>query len=171
MRSMRSAAFGLMACLLLMASAARAADTFVDCPPGSSKKEEGSYSWCEPSVCNADTDCTPNVCREAGLCMQVGSLNKPGEPDGGAKLMATQICAEDKQCPTKQTCSKMKRCLTPAQASKSELPIPPAPEAKKSSCGCETVGAGSTSSLGFAALGLSALLVRARRRGSRRKSL
>jgi len=165
---MRSAAFVIAG---LLVTSVASAETFVDCPPGSAKKEEGAFSWCAPSVCNADTDCTPNVCREVGLCMQVGSLNKPGEPDGGAKLMATQICAEDKQCPTKQTCSKLKRCVTPAQASKIDVPAPaPATEPKKSSCGCETVGASSNASFGVAAFGITVLLVRARRCGSRRKS-
>lgn len=168
---MRSLA--VLATVLLFASNA-SAETFVDCPPGSSKKEEGSYSWCQPTVCENDTQCTPDVCRPVGLCMQVGSLNKPGEPDGGARLIATQICQEDKQCPTQQTCSLMKRCVSKAQADKLADGAPaetPAEAPKKSSCGCEAVGVrDARGPAGVAAFALSALLVRARRRGARRKS-
>ena len=168
---MRSLA--VLATVLLFASNA-SAETFVDCPPGSSKKEEGSYSWCQPTVCENDTQCTPDVCRPVGLCMQVGSLNKPGEPDGGARLIATQICQEDKQCPTQQTCSLMKRCVSKAQADKLADRAPaetPAEAPKKSSCGCEAVGVrDARGPAGVAAFALSALLVRARRRGAQRKS-
>jgi hypothetical protein len=164
----------VVAALLLVTSTASAADTFVECPPGSTKKEEGTYSWCQPTVCDNDTQCTPNVCRSAGLCMQVGSLNKPGEPDGGARLIATQICQEDKQCPTQQTCSVMKRCLTQAQADKmaANAPATTTEPPKKSSCGCSVIGAkGEARPAAIdAALGLSGLLVLARRRGARRKS-
>jgi hypothetical protein len=174
---MRSLA--VAAALLLTTSVASAADTFVECPPGSTKKEEGTYSWCQPTVCENDTQCTPNVCRSAGLCMQVGSLNKPGEPDGGARLIATQICQEDKQCPTQQTCSVMKRCVTQAQADKmaANTPATTTEAPKKSSCGCSVIGAKddrengfSPSTYGFAGFALSGLLVLARRRGARRKS-
>lgn len=158
------------------ADAFAAAEAFVECPPGSTKKEEGTYSWCQPSVCDSDPQCAPNVCRQVGLCMQVGSLNKPGEPDGGARLIATQICQEDKQCPTQQTCSVKMRCVSQAQADKiaANTPAPANAEpAKKSSCGCSVIGADDSrlrTSSGLGALALSALLVRARRRGSRRKS-
>ena len=170
----------VVAALLLVTSTASAADTFVECPPGSTKKEEGTYSWCQPTVCDSDPQCSPNVCRPVGLCMQVGSLNKPGEPDGGARLIATQICQEDKQCPTQQTCSLMKRCVTQAQADKiaANPPATTTTEApKKSSCGCSVIGAKDESQEGFrdstyglSAFALSALLVLARRRGARRKS-
>lgn len=173
---MRCIAFAIP--LLLVAQNAFAADAFVECPPGSTKQEEGSYTWCQPSVCGDDTQCAPNVCRPVGLCMQIGSLNKPGEPDGGQRLIATQICQEDKQCPTQQTCSLLKRCVSQAQADKlaaNAAPATPAEPAKKSGCGCETVGvrrgsSGNPGALGAFGVALSALLVRAARRGSRRKS-
>lgn len=158
--------------LFVARSALAATDTFVECPPGSTKQEEGSYSWCQPSVCGDDTQCAPNVCRPVGLCMQIGSLNKPGEPDGGQRLIATQICQEDKQCPTQQTCSLLKRCVSQAQADKlaaNAVPATPADPPKKSGCGCDAVGS-SSSGLGAFAVAFSALLVRAARRGSRRKS-
>jgi hypothetical protein len=167
---MRRRALVLTLPLLFVARVAGAAEAFVECPPGSTKKDEGGFSWCQPTVCDNDAQCAPNVCRPVGLCMQIGSLNEPGEPDGGARLMATQICQEDKQCPTKQTCSQMKRCVTQAQADKlTTSPPPAAPETKKSSCGCSAIGLpaeGAESAL--AAFALSALLVRARRRGARR---
>lgn len=170
---MRSLA--LVAGLLLVTSTASAADTFVECPPGSTKKDEGGFSWCQPTVCDNDTQCAPNVCRPVGLCMQIGSLSKPGEPDGGARLIATQICQEDKQCPTQQTCSLHARCVTQAQADKLAANAPAkttSEPAKKSSCGCSVIGANDSAATHYSlgALGISALLVLARRRGSRRKS-
>lgn len=181
---MRSPALLVAAAVVLTAPVA-AAQTFVECPPGSYRMDERGFSWCQPTVCENDSMCNPNVvCRPVGLCMQLGALSKPGEPDGGARLMVTQICGEDRTCPQNQTCSVHGRCVTPTQAEKlgvmdKKVGAPPAPsaapeptETKKSSCGCEAVGAGGRGGAGLfgVALGLSALLVRAGRRGSRRRA-
>ncbi|MFO0736823.1 MAG: hypothetical protein U0270_13140 [Labilithrix sp.] len=178
-----------VAASLLTASAA-SADVFVECPPGSYRMDEKGFSWCQPTVCENDSMCNPNIlCRPLGLCMMVGTLSKPGEPDGGQRLMVTQLCGEDKTCPQNQTCSMLGRCLTADNATKlgviDKKPGAPAPsaapsatpatpaEGKKSSCGCSVIGAPESERATVVSLGavaLSALLVRARRRGSRRKS-
>ena len=167
--------------LTLSTSTARAED---DCPPGSVHKTEDGFTWCEPTVCANDGQCKPNeVCRSIGLCMQVGSVTDAATEDAGKRLVVTQRCVagalagDPSYCPQKQTCSELNRCVTKAAAEKMGIldrpSAPPAAgangEAKKSSCGCDVVGArtGSTGAIAFG-LALSLLAVRTRSRGSRR---
>lgn len=174
----------VVAALTLSTSTARAED---DCPPGSVHKTEDGFTWCEPTVCANDGQCKPNeVCRPIGLCMQVGSLAGAATEDAGKRLVVTQRCVagavagDPSYCPQKQTCSELNRCVTKAAAEKMGLldrpSAPPASsatgassEAKKSSCGCDVVGArsGSTGAIAFG-LAVSLLAVRTRSRGSRR---
>jgi hypothetical protein len=129
-----------------------------DCPPGSLYRSMEGFSWCEPTVCQADAQCAPNeVCRSVGLCMQVGALTQDAATlggDAGKRLVVTQRCAPDKTCPQATVCSEMGRCLSRATADKmgilttassaspaSSDKTPAAPGEKKSACGCRAVGA------------------------------
>src|SRR5687768_3138511 len=78
-----------------------------DCPAGSKLKSEGGFSWCEPSVCLNDGNCSPSeVCRPVPLCVEVGKLDeRTSTKDAAQKLVATQRCAPDDTCPSTQTCS------------------------------------------------------------------
>lgn len=145
-----------------------------DCPPGSVSKTEDGYSWCEPTVCMNDGQCKPNeVCRPVALCMEVGTLSERATTDGSNKLVVTQRCGPDKACPTTQTCSDLSRCVTKAAAEKmgilaassataTNAPEPP----KKSSCGCDAVGA-ERGAAGFVLIGLLGCLFSARVRAAR----
>lgn len=140
-------------------------------------KSENGFSWCEPSVCLNDTNCSPSeVCRPVPLCVEVGKLDERNSTkDAAQRLVATQRCAPDETCPSTQTCSKMSRCVTKAQADKmgmtsapgaSASSAPAAGETKKSSCGCRVVGMrdGEGSAFGsLVGLGLAALAIGSRR--------
>lgn len=137
-----------------------------DCPAGSKSKSEGGFTWCEPSVCMNDGNCSPSeVCRPVPLCVEVGKLGEQNSvKDAAQKLVATQRCAPDETCPSTQTCSKMSRCVSKAEAEKmgmatapgaSASAAPPAGgEAKKSSCGCIVVGERARGADGAALAGL-----------------
>ena len=178
MRSPFAFTFALLAFVLLGASAAHADE---DCPPGSVHKTQDSFSWCEPTVCATDGQCSPNeVCRSVGLCMEVGTLADAATGDGGKRLVVTQRCAPDKTCPQKQTCSDLGRCLSKSAAEKMGiLAATPAAstssatagsaDTKKSACGCEVVGiSSSTSPLAAVAVGLVVTALRRRRLVARR---
>ncbi len=168
---------------LAVVASARAAWALDDCPPGSSARSEGSFTWCEPSVCVNDGQCRPDeVCRNVALCMQVGKTDTGGPSvakDAGAqRLVATQRCGPDKTCPDTTVCSDMGRCLAKTTADKMGLLTPAASAAPASSadgakasggkCGCSTPGARDVG--GGLALGLAvvALGVLGRRRTDRR---
>lgn len=160
---------------------ALAASPPIDCPIGSTGKAEGENTWCEPSVCETEAQCSPGqVCREVPLCIQVGTLDKA---DAGAKLaaptagstrlLAISRCGENRKCAADAVCSDKKRCVDRGAADRMTAPLPmpstassaAAPEAKKSACGCHTPGApqrGTGAALlgGLLALGL---VVRRRR--------
>jgi len=161
-----------------------------DCPPGSLFKNQDGFSFCEPTVCVNDGMCNPNeVCRPVPLCMQVGALTTDASSqsvDASKRLVVTQRCGPDKQCPQSTVCSDMSRCITKAQADKMGLlnagssgagtpgTSPAASSsaaptegaaAKKSACGCEVVGSparGFEAGLSVAALA-AMLLLRKRR--------
>jgi len=120
-----------------------------ECPAGSTLKNEEGFTWCQPSVCKDDANCSPSeVCRPIPLCVQVGKLDKKQDAkDAAERLVATQRCAQDDTCPDTTTCSKMSRCIGKAAADKMGLLSAPgasasaAPaETKKSSCGCVVAG-------------------------------
>ena len=157
---------------ILLHAGGAAAD---DCPPGSVQKNQDSFGWCEPTVCQTDAQCGLNeVCRNVPLCMQVGNVASPGaSPDAGQRLVVTQRCAPDKSCPQTTVCSDLGRCLSRNAAEKMGVLAPPVaapvlgPD-KKSSCGCETVGARARGGAGGGALVLLGLaLLSSRRSGSR----
>ena len=143
-----------------------------DCPAGSRLKSEAGFSWCEPSVCQNDGNCSPSeVCRPVPLCVQVGKLDEQASTkDAAQKLVATQRCAPDKTCPATTTCSDMTRCVSKADAEKMGMSSPPAAsaaspaaETKKSSCGCTVAGGPGESRLGLGALAAIGLAVGSRR--------
>jgi uncharacterized protein (TIGR03382 family) len=161
--------------IVAVAKTAYAAD---DCPPGSVYKSQEGYSWCEPTVCENDGQCsTSEVCRPVALCMQVGALTAGAAALGDAskRLVVTQRCAPDKTCPQTTVCSDMKRCVSKAAAEKMGLltqsSAPPASSAptgaEKKSCGCEAVGS-KTNGAGVLAVafGLSIAMLRRRRQGA-----
>lgn len=168
----RSSLVTLVLASLLLASPAYALD---DCPPGSVQKSQDGFTWCEPTVCSNDGQCNPNeVCRPVGLCMQVGTLSTAPGGDGGQRLVVTQRCAPDKTCPQKQTCSDLNRCVSKAAAEKmgllgaaSAAPAPGGSEPKKSSCGCDVVGAQHEGAILFAVGSLVVFAARRRRRTGR----
>lgn len=146
-----------------------------DCPAGSKMKSENGFSWCEPSVCLNDTNCSPaEVCRPVPLCVEVGKLDERNSTkDAAQRLVATQRCAPDETCPSTQTCSKMSRCVSKAQADKMGMATAPgasassaAPaggEAKKSSCGCLVVGTHGSDGAALLGLALAAVAIGSRR--------
>jgi hypothetical protein len=171
----------LVGAFLLSSSTARADE---DCPPGSVHKAEDGFSWCEPTVCTNDGQCKPNeVCRPVALCMQVGTLGDAASDAAGKRLVVTQRCVagelggDPKTCPQKQTCSNLNRCVAKTAAEKMGLlEVASAPstapasgaggEAKRTSCGCDVVGARSgTSSAVAVGLALSLFAVRRKRSG------
>lgn len=177
---MKKVAFAV-AVLLSLPAVARAVETDpTDCPPGSVNKTENGMTWCEPSVCESDSNCLPNeVCRPIALCVQIGTV----AGDAGAtannkssRLIATGRCAADKKCPSTTTCSDKSRCIEKQKADKMGILTAPtaapsggtvAPDAKKSGCGCSTVGERATNRTSLFALAGIGLLV-ARRRARRR---
>lgn len=178
-RSLLATIITLVGASLFSTSTARADN---DCPPGSIQMSEDGFTWCQPSVCSNEVPCKANeVCRPIALCMEIGSLSAAGARDGGKRLVVTQRCVagelpgDPKTCPQKQTCSDMNRCVSKAVAEKlGLLDVPGSPsakpsagptsgEAKKSSCGCDVVGASQGRS-GALAFGLAISLLAARRR-------
>jgi MYXO-CTERM domain-containing protein len=157
--------------LLLFAGTARA----IDCPPGSNARTEGGYTWCEPTVCASDGQCSAGeICREIALCVQVGKLDPKGAAlaDAAERLVVTQRCAKDNTCPQTTVCSDMKRCVSRADAERmglagSPLSTPaadaPNPTARKS-CGCGVVGAEGARASFLVALAAVALGAARRRR-------
>ena len=167
--------------LLTLTERARAESDPSDCPPGSAMKTEGSFSWCNPSVCKDDSNCLPSeVCRPMPLCVQIGVMSG----DGGAtaankesRLIATTRCGPDKTCPSTNTFSDLSRCidkqkadkmgiLTAAPAASASSGTAPA-EAKKSSCGCSIIGTRTESGAALLCVAFGAAAVIARRRRAR----
>jgi MYXO-CTERM domain-containing protein len=148
-----------------------------DCPPGSTSVTEDGFTWCRPSVCANDGQCRPDeVCRPIPLCLEVGTLADDAARDGGKRLVVTQPCVagqepgDPKTCPQKQTCSEMSRCVSKTAADKLGLLSAPSAggeppsAAKRSSCGCDAVGADGGSSAGLTlAVAIAALVGRRRR--------
>lgn len=168
-----------LVCLVCLVSPANAAvEAPTDCPPGSIGKASGAFSWCEPSVCLHDGNCSPGeVCRTVPLCVEVGTLADAGKA-GEQRLVATQRCGAAGACPSSQTCSTKDRCLSKLQAQKlglldapaaasSASGAPTAAEPKKSSCGCEVAGEHGSGWGAAFAFGLAATMVAARRRARR----
>jgi MYXO-CTERM domain-containing protein len=161
---------------------ARSASAQEECPLGSTQKSEGGSTWCEPTVCDQDTQCpTGSVCRPVALCVEIGTLDQaPGtKSDAGQRLLVRQRCGADKSCPQKTTCSDKGRCITRAQADKAGLTASPAaggdagasgaPEAPKKACGCHVPGTsgGELGGGALAMLGIIAVGARRRSRASR----
>jgi MYXO-CTERM domain-containing protein len=172
------AALSTLFLVLVGGGTAKAENDPSDCPPGSAMKTEGTFSWCNPSVCNDDSGCLPNeVCRPMALCVQIGVMSG----DGGAvatnkesRLIATTRCGPDKTCPSTTTCSDKSRCIDKQKADKMGI-LAAAPaasassgsapsDAKKSSCGCSTIGDRTSSGAALLAFALGAAAIRARRR-------
>lgn len=164
----------IAASCVLVSTAASAQE---ECPLGSVQRTESGQTWCEPTVCETDTNC-PNgsICRPVALCVEIGVLdNTPAaKAEAGTKLLVRQRCGVDKACPQKTTCSDKSRCITRAQAEKAGLltvgaagsaaPSGAPAEAQKKSCGCHVPGTRG-GELGGAALAIvGALLIGARRR-------
>jgi len=152
--------------LAVLASTSAAAADEANCPAGSSSKTESGLTWCEPSVCETDTNCkTGEVCRPVALCVEIGTM----AGDAGKRLMVRQRCGADKSCPSTTTCSDMKRCVSKAEADKM-APAPaasaPAAPAKKGMC---SVGVPDTS-LAPLGLALGLALVARRRRATAKPS-
>jgi MYXO-CTERM domain-containing protein len=159
-------------------TSAASANAQEECPLGSVQKMEAGKTWCEPTVCETDINCTTgSVCRVVPLCVEVGVLDtKAANADGGTKLLVRQRCGENKSCPQNTTCSEKGRCMTLAQADHAGLATKstssaaptgsaaPGGDAPKKSCGCSTPGTRGGESIGaFLAL-LGALTIGARRR-------
>jgi MYXO-CTERM domain-containing protein len=163
------------------AGTARADD---ECPLGSTQKSESGATWCEPSVCDQDTQCpTGSVCRPIALCVEIGTIeNKtPGIlSDPVRRLLVRQRCGADKSCPQKTTCSDKGRCITRAQAEKADLSASapaadagaaaPGTSAPKKACGCHVPGTsgGERGGAALALLGMIAIGARRRSRDSAR---
>jgi MYXO-CTERM domain-containing protein len=162
---MRALLTVLTALSLVLASSPALADE-ANCPAGSMQKTEEGATWCEPTVCETDTQCgSGEVCSPVPLCVEVGTLKPSGAKlggDAGQRLMARQKCGADKSCPQATTCSDMKRCVSRASAERMNAPTAPT-EAPKKSCGCRVAGA-PTSGLGLALAGVALALAAARRR-------
>ena len=170
-----------IAAAMLLSTWTTAAAAYDDCPPGSNKKTEDGFTWCEPTVCSTAVPCKADeVCRPIALCMEVGTLADAGTRDAGQRLVVTQRCVagqqpgDPKTCPQKQTCSDLNRCISKPVAEKLGLLDVPATaasgasssgatDAKKSSCGCDVVGT-HRSGAGALALGLCLSLAFAQRR-------
>jgi MYXO-CTERM domain-containing protein len=173
-------ATALVSMLLLSASSARADD----CPPGSKLKTEEGFSWCEPSVCTTDITCGPGeVCAPYPLCVQVGTTKQGAAlGDAGKRLVATQRCGPDNECPDTTVCSNLSRCVAKVIVERNSpkpatTPPPSKPggdvatssasagdETKKSSCGCHVPGAASPLPFASAPALLAVVLVLARTR-------
>ena len=177
--------FGAFVCVAVVAmgvSVSTLARADEECPLGSVQKSESGETWCEPTVCDADTQCpTGSLCRPIPLCVEIGTLPQaPGtKSDAGQRLLVRQRCGADKSCPQRTTCSDKSRCITRAQAERANLLSAPAAGASasastgatdapatKKACGCAVPGR-STGDLGGAALALLAMAVIGTRRRSR----
>jgi hypothetical protein len=167
----------MIAISISLSSVARADE---ECPLGSVSKSESGETWCEPTVCDSDTQCpTGSLCRPIPLCVEIGTLPQaPGTKSAaGQRLLVRQRCGADKSCPQRTTCSEKSRCITRAQAERANLLSVPAAGASasaatastdvpstKKACGCSVPGR-STGDLGAAALALLGVaVIRARRR-------
>jgi hypothetical protein len=170
--------FSVALASFLVTAPARALD---DCPPGSTLKNEDGFSWCEPKVCMPGVGCSPGeVCVPVPLCVQVGTTG----PEAGAalaedastkRLVATQRCGPDNECPQLTTCLAGTRCVSSAVAERIGLLAKPAASAApdaaapaKKNCGCRVPG-GRAPGGSVAAIVACGALVLARRR--RRPSL
>lgn len=182
---MRPWTFAAPLAILLFAASPGLAAPPTDCPPGSVGKEEGSFAWCEPTVCRTDAECLggDRVCRPIALCLQVGALDPdaslkagPSE-DAEKRLVVTGRCApSEPRCPADATCSDMGRCVARAEAQRLGLLELAAPKASAASasdsgkppprCACDVPGVRAPSrAAALVALGVGlALLVRRRRR-------
>jgi MYXO-CTERM domain-containing protein len=152
-----------------------------DCPLGSVEKTERGATWCEPTVCDADMECSTGlVCRKVALCVEVGVLDKgAAKPDAAQRLLARQRCGAEQACPQNTTCSEKGRCVTRAQADKAALVAPGAAasaapaggtaDPPKKACGCQVVGTSGGERAGgaLAILGLAMVAARRARRGRR----
>lgn len=177
---------GLVAIVATSSALAQNAAPPTDCPPGSVGKAEGQNTWCEPSICESEAQCTPGqVCRSVALCVQIGTLDKK---DGGAtlaqdknagnKLMAVGRCGPDQKCPENTVCNEKKRCVDRAASDRMGPPATATAsasagaagsgDAKKSSCGCDAVGSRAPGGALAACLGLASALFIVTRRRSRR---
>ncbi len=144
LRAIASAAIAIA--ITSSAGVARAED---HCPLGSSEKTESGFTWCEPSICETDTQCqTGSVCRPVALCVEVGTVDAGTKGAGGPRLLARQRCGAAKACPQSTTCSEKSRCITRAQADQADKPtsVPSsaasaapsgASDAPKKACGCD----------------------------------
>jgi hypothetical protein len=150
------------------------------CPLGSTERVETGFTWCEPSVCDADNQCpTGSICRPVPLCVEVGVVDAGKSDAGGARLLVRQRCGENKACPQNTTCSEKSRCITMAQADKAGLTTKSGPsaaasaagpgstDAPKKACGCDVPGTHGGELAGglLAVLGL--VTIGARRRARR----
>jgi len=163
--------------LLAISCLARSAHAEDQCPLGSTEKTEAGFTWCEPSVCDADNQCaTGSVCRPVPLCVEVGAVDagKAGSA-AGARLLARQRCGANKSCPQNTICSEKSRCITLAQADKAGLTTtasasasasPAAGDAPKKACGCDVPGTrgGELAGSLLAIVGLAAMGTRRRTR-------
>ena len=152
------------------------------CPLGSVEKKESGETWCEPTVCETDTNCeTGFVCRSVALCVEIGVLDPKAtgaQAEAGTKLLVRQRCGADKSCPSKTTCSEKGRCMSRAQADKAGLLTPSAAgsgaaangggatDPPKKACGCSVIGTrgGELGGAALALLGVIAIGARRRRR-------
>ncbi|MDB4938260.1 MAG: hypothetical protein JWP87_5232 [Labilithrix sp.] len=164
---------------------AREARAQEECPLGSTQKSENGQTWCEPTVCETDTNCpTGSICRPVPLCVEIGALDQaPGtKTDAGQRLLVRQRCGAGKSCPQRTTCSEKSRCITRAQADKAGLLTPSAAasngagtapkdetEAPKKACGCSIPGAARVDLAGAALAMLGAVVVVGRRRTRTRR--
>jgi hypothetical protein len=143
-----------------------------ECPLGSTQKSEADQTWCEPTVCDLDTQCpTGSLCRPVPLCVEIGTLDQaPGtKTDAGQRLLVRQRCGADKSCPQRTTCSEKSRCISRAQAEKAGLLAsaasePPKREPEKKACGCRVPGVPGGERHGAALAIACAVVVAARRR-------
>jgi MYXO-CTERM domain-containing protein len=159
-----------------LATTERSAHADDDCPIGSVQKKESGETWCEPTVCDTDTNCaTGLICRPIPLCVEIGVLDPKAtgeKAEAGTKLLVRQRCGEGKSCPQQTTCSEKGRCITLAQADRAGLngpataPAKDAPPAKKS-CGCDVVGTRGGENIGAALALLGVIVIGSRRRARR----
>lgn len=164
---------GVVVAVMALSGAARAED---QCPLGSTEKTETGFTWCEPSVCDTDSQCaTGSVCRAVPLCVEVGALDAGKGDAGGARLLARQRCGANKSCPQNTTCSEKSRCITLAQADKAGLTKKSAPsaaasagpgsgDAPKKACGCDVPGTRGGELAGGVLAMLGLVVIGARRR-------
>lgn len=169
--------------VLALAGLTRVARAEDQCPLGSAEKTETGFTWCEPSVCDADNQCpTGSVCRPVPLCVEIGALDAGKGTAGGARLLARQRCGANKACPQNTTCSEKSRCLTRAEADKAGMLTPASASASavtsgaadppKKTCGCHVPGAHGGELAGgmLAMLGVVAIGARRRTRRARARS-